>query len=116
MAFILSQARASHLALSIPHQLEAAKIFQNGNSIPAEDLHAFFGKRAITIRKIADRSLRAIGELQRDNDILRAAIQRSCVYLNSRRAYEKGKEVDEVTDLADYPASTLLGIIQPVIR
>ncbi len=101
------------------HQFQEAKILQRSHSRTAENFDSFLREQFVAVRQVAHGSLRAVGILQRDDHVIIriAAIIRQAarLHFNGSRSCQEAQEIDEVADLAKNPASTLLGIVDPVV-
>ncbi len=95
------------------------KIFEDGNCAPAENFEALLGKSPVAVRKIADRSLGAVGKTNRGHDIVATVAPRipelPPFNFNDRRSGQVHQQIDEVADLAQNPAATLLAVVHPMV-
>lgn len=70
MAFVLAEARSRDLLASMADQFQPPKVLQHCHSPAAERFYSFFRVGAVAIRQIADRSLRSVAKLQRDDNVV----------------------------------------------
>ena len=68
--FILTKQRAKHLLLSTTHKFQPAEIFKTATLAAAKNFDPFLGIRFVTIRQVADSSLRTVGKAQRTDQIV----------------------------------------------
>ncbi len=119
MSFILTPARVDCLFASVARQIEMTKIFQDGSRAATEDFNALFGKRSVAVSKVADGSLRTVRETDRYKYVVTAVPARirqgPRFHLNDGRRREEHQQVDEVADLAQNSAASLLGIVEPMV-
>src|SRR5215472_1290606 len=120
MTFVLSCARTNHLSPAIANEFEAPEIFENGDRTAAEDFDPLLGEGLVAVRKIADATVRSVGETKGDDYVI-AGVPSSAGQIarsdfHGHGAREESQKVDEMTDLSEQAPATNVRIAQPVIR
>src|ERR1700693_3065595 len=118
MTFVLLKQRTENSLPTVPDKFQASKIFQNSDPPATEDLHSFLGVRSVSVREVADCSLRAIGKLNRYDQVIVGTgycARIISLYAGWRRTCQKAEKIHEMADFAKNSASALLRIIYPMI-
>src|SRR5271168_2120372 len=119
MTLVFLKPRMHDLLLAVTDKLEMTEIIKHGDCSPAENFDAFFRIGLVAIGEIANCSLRAVSEAQRNNYVVARVLPRvsqtAGLYFNRQSSSKKAKEINKMTPFAENAPTTDVRIVDPMI-